>query len=51
VLGVIAAVGGYPGAFIAAGAAAFLALVLLRTWLSPWLERRTAMLEGGAAAG
>ena len=40
VLGVVASVGGYSGAFVVAGAAAFGALVLLRLWLAPWLTRQ-----------
>lgn len=39
VLGLLVVVGGFPGAFAAAGGCALLALVLLRGWLAPWLAR------------
>ncbi len=42
VLGILVALAGFSGAFVAAGMAAFLALLLLRLWLAPWLDRERA---------
>jgi MFS family permease len=44
VLGLLVVVGGFPGAFAAAGGAALLALALLRGWLAPWLAHEQATL-------
>lgn len=45
VLGLLVVVGGYPGAFAAAGMAALLALGLLRGWLAPWFAREQAAAD------
>lgn len=45
VLGILVALAGFSGAFVAAGLASFAALLLLRLWLSPWLDRERASAE------
>ena len=45
VLGILVAVAGFSGAFVAAGIAALVALVLLRVWLAPWFERERSAAE------
>jgi MFS family permease len=45
VLGILVVLAGFSGAFVAAGVAAFGALLLLRLWLSPWLDRERRLVE------